>query len=137
MDIVDVEQLSELKRNKGEFERRIESGASIAVHVALNQHGMRHRLTRLITWRFLAAKSRRILRSIGANHLATLAVYPSAESPVLVYELSQPAQRYTEGNLIAGDLGWSRKTRCIRRLMCVLAGVDVSAGSLVVVGRRK
>lgn len=108
-----------------------DDGQWIVVPIPI-ERGRAARVVSFLTLRLRIRKAMRTLKNEGADSLRAYAVVPDLDDPTLVYELASPASEYARANLAwatASRLGWLR--RGIERM----AGVDASAGMVLLAGR--
>lgn len=117
-----------------EASRALAGGRRVAIVVGPSGQGP----LRLLSWlaqRPGLAAARRRLAGLGATRLRAIAVVPGRESLFLLYELDGRARAYAETHLLVGAVP-SAPVRMAKSLLRLVAGVDVAAEFVIVVGER-
>jgi hypothetical protein len=99
-----------------------------AVVLAVRRHDKVSKLMWLLRLRHAVWQAKRVLARQRVVSTATLAVWPSLERSMIVYDIGTTAARYAESRVLpvaAGGVG---------RVLRTIAGVDMSVDVVVVLG---
>ncbi len=113
----------------------VASGTYLGIVVSIADGGRMRRLAHLVTARARVAAAERAILQAGRTTLeGRYGVYPSPQSPTLVFELGGSAETYATAHLIPGTI--TGMAAILRRTIARWAGYDPTLGAVVVVGRK-